>query len=131
MYKRESDEGRALFLLRWAARALSVFSVGVLLLFFIGEGFDPSDVTLRQWAALLLFPVAVVAGMVVAWRREELGGWVSVAGFAAFYIYSLLLNGGIPRGLAFLILAAPGFLFLLYGLVRHFGHTHHAAGLHS
>jgi hypothetical protein len=129
MLKDMSGESWALTVLRWSARVLSVLSVGVILLFFVGEGFDPSEVTLRQWVALLLFPVAVVAGMFVAWRREGLGGGVSVAGLAAFYLYSLLLNGGMPRGLAFLILSAPGFLFLLYGLARQATHAHGPAGL--
>lgn len=132
MLRVTSVESGALAFLKWAARALSVLSVGVILLFFVGEGFDPSDVTLRQWAALLLFPIVVVAGMLIAWRHESLGGVVSVAGLAAFYLYSALLNGGTPRGLAFLVLSVPGFLFLLYGLARQLTHPHkHAAGSHA
>jgi len=118
MLKRARDESVALFILRWLARASSVLSIGVLLLFLIGEGFDPSDVTLRQWVGLLLFPCAVVAGMVVAWRNEGPGGAITVAGLLAFYLYSLILNGGLPRGSAFMLLSAPGFLFLLYWFVR-------------
>ncbi|HZT59065.1 MAG TPA: hypothetical protein VFA21_10605 [Pyrinomonadaceae bacterium] len=131
MLKNQTGESKLLLALKWAGRALSVFSVGVLLLFFVGEGFDPSEVTPRQWAALLLFPFVVVAGMLIAWRREGLGGGVSVAGLAAFYLYSLLLNGGTPRGLAFLILSAPGFLFLFYGLARQLTRPHKQAGLHA
>jgi hypothetical protein len=130
MLRVTSVESGALTFLKWAARVLSVLSVGVILLFFVGEGFDPSGVTLRVWVALLLFPVMVVAGMLIAWRREGLGGVVSIAGLAAFYLYSAVLNGGTPRGLAFLILSAPGFLFLLYALARQLTHKH-AAGLHA
>ena len=131
MFIRGSYESGVFFILRWSARALSVISIGVLLLFFIGEGFDPSEVSPRQWAALLLFPVIVVAGMVVAWRREGLGGGITVAALLTFYLYSFLMNGGLPRGAAFLILSAPGFLFLLYGLVRQGTHVHRTAGFHS
>jgi len=125
-----SDEGTALFVLRWSARSLSVLSVGIILLFFIGEGFDPSKILLLVWPALLLFPFAAVIGMAVAWRREGLGGGLTVAGLAAFYLYSLLLLGQMPRRPFFLILSAPGFLFLLYYLIRHAAHAHKSADLH-
>jgi CHASE2 domain-containing sensor protein len=106
-----------------------MLSVGVILLFFIGEGFDPSKILLSVWPALLLFPLAVVVGMFVAWRREGLGGGLTVAGLAAFYLYSLLLFGKMPRGPFFLLLSALGFLFLLYHLIRHAAHAHKAAAL--
>ena len=103
--------------LRRAARLLSVASVAVLSLFFVGEGFDPSRVALREWAGLLFFPVGVVAGMVVGWRREGLGGGIAVGSLSAFYAWHVLEAGGPPRGLAFIVFSLPGFLFLLCGLL--------------
>jgi hypothetical protein len=131
MLKHGRDEGVALFVLRWLARALSLFSVGVILLFLVGEGFDPSEVSLRQWAALVMFPGAVVGGMIVAWRREGLGGAITVTGLLALYLYSFFLNGVLPRGPYLLILSAPGFLFLLYWFVRQGTDAHRAVDLHS
>lgn len=111
------DEGRALYALAWSARALSIVSAGLLLLFFIGEGFDPSRVVLREWVGLLFFPFGVVVGLILAWRREGLGGAVSVASLLAFYVWNILASGGLPRGLAFVAFTLPGFLFLLYALL--------------
>jgi hypothetical protein len=110
-------ESLALVALAWSARATSVVSTGLLLLFFVGEGFDPSDVTPRQWAGLLFFPLGVVAGMILAWWREGVGGAVTVGSLLAFYAWHVLAGGWVPRGSAFIAFSLPGFLFLLYGLL--------------
>jgi len=64
-------------------------------------------------ALFVFFPVGVCLGMILAWRWEGLGGRVSVASLAAFYLVRRLSSPGFPRGFAFSALAAPGFLFLL------------------
>jgi hypothetical protein len=110
-------ENAMLYGLRWAARSLSVVSIAVLALFFFGEGFDPSRVAPGEWAGLVLFPLGVAAGMVVAWRREAAGGAVTVGSLLAFYAWHAAAAGDLPRGLAFAAFSAPGFLFLLYGLL--------------
>ncbi|MFH0964184.1 MAG: hypothetical protein V2A58_09240 [Planctomycetota bacterium] len=110
----------SLAILRWLARIGSIASALVIALFFVGEGFIPADVAAREWLGLLFFPVGVLAGMALAWWREALGGALAVASLLAFYfLYGLLLTGGFPRGGAFLLLASPGLLFLLYGLLSH------------
>jgi hypothetical protein len=104
--------------LRWAARVGSVISIGILLLFIIGEGFHPAKVAPREWVGLLFFPGGVVAGMIVGWWREGLGGAIAVASLLAFYlVYGFLLSGKFPSGAAFLVFAAPGFLFLTHWLL--------------
>ena len=104
--------------LLWTARALSVGSVVLLLLFLSGEdGLDSSKVRPREWAGLLFFPFGVMAGMVVAWWRESLGGAVCVGSLIAFYVWQLLVSGGLPRGPYFFAFSLPGFMFLLYGLL--------------
>jgi hypothetical protein len=113
---RKGERG-ALHTLVWVARVLSIGSAGLLLLFFIGEGFDPSNLAGREWAGLLFFPLGVVAGMAIAWWREGLGGAVSVGSLLAFYVGHVLADGGLPGGLAFVGFTLPGFLFLLYGLL--------------
>ena len=110
-------QGATLRGLRWAARALSVVSVAVLSLFFVGEGFDPSRVTPGEWAGLFFFPAGVVVGMIVAWRREGLGGGITAVSLLAFYVWHVLASGDLPRGLAFPAFSLPGLLFLLYGLL--------------
>lgn len=102
-----------MFSLRWLARLCSVVSVGLLLVFVVGEGFNPARVALREWLLLWFFPLGVAVGLIVAWWREGLGGGVSVGSLLAFYALHGLLEGGVfPRGWAFILFAAPGGLFL-------------------
>ncbi len=99
--------------IRWTARAWAVASIGLILAFFIGEGFAPARVAPREWLGLLFFPLGICAGMLVAWRREGLGGGITVGSLLAFYILHLATAGAFPKGWAWLAFAAPGFLFLL------------------
>ncbi len=102
--------------LRWSARMLSIFSVGVVLLFVFGEGFNLAHFTVRELILSLFFPLGVCLGMILAWRWEGWGGGITVASLAAFYLAHRLMSPGFPRGLALVVLAAPGFLFLLCSL---------------
>jgi hypothetical protein len=103
--------------LRWLARIGSVISLGLLLLFFLGEGFNPAKVASPEWIGFLFFPIGVAAGMLVGWWREGLGGAITTLSLLAFYgIYGFLLNGRLWQGAAFIAFAAPGILFLVYWL---------------
>lgn len=114
--------------LQWLARGLGVASVLTLLLFFIGEGFNPAALRLNEWVLMIFFPLGVIAGMVIAWWREGLGGGITIASLVAFYVAHLLLSGGLPRGWAFAAFASPGVLFLAYRLVAgHQGGKSYAA----
>ena len=99
-------------ILHWLARAMSVVSIFILLLFVVGEGFNPLALRAREWTLMIFFPIGVIAGMAVAWGREGLGGAITVVSLIAFYLTHLLFSGGFPRGWAFVAFASPGFLFL-------------------
>jgi hypothetical protein len=103
--------------LQWLARVLSLLSVFVLLLFFIGEGFNPGALRSKEWVLMIFFPFGVVAGMVVAWRQEGAGGAITVVSLIAFYLIHFLLGSGFPRGWAFFAFASPGLLFLAHWLL--------------
>jgi len=105
-----------LSVLRWSARVLSILSVGVVLLFAFGEGLNLSHFSARELVLSAFFPFGICLGMILAWRWEGLGGGVTVASLAAFYLAERLMSSSFPRGLALVALAAPGFLFLLCGL---------------
>ena len=110
----ESDRRRVLTqLIRWTARVWAVASIGLVLAFVVGEGFNPSQIKPGEWVGLLFFPVGICAGMILAWWREGLGGSITVGSLLAFYVVHLATAGTFPRGWAWLALAAPGFLFLL------------------
>lgn len=101
----------------WLARGWSVLSIGLVLAFLVGEGFHPAQVRAREWLGLAFFPLGICVGMIVAWRRELVGGLITVGSLAVFYAIHFATAGVFPRGWAFLVFAAPGFLFVAAGLL--------------
>lgn len=100
--------------LRWTARLWSVLSVILLFLFFIGEGVQIARVAPKEWLGLLFFPIGIVIGLMIAWWREALGGAITIFSLAGFYfIYGLMLSGAFPKGWAFFMFTAPGFIYLI------------------
>jgi len=83
--------------IRWIARVWSIASVGFVLLMFVGsglaEGFNPAQFAFRDWVGLF-FPLGVCLGMIVAWRREGLGGGITVGSLLALYA-ALRIMGGV------------------------------------
>jgi len=96
---------------RWTARVWSIASIGLVLLFLVGEGINPTTST--EWLGFLFFPVGICVGMVLAWWRERLGGSITIGSLLVFYVIHLATAGTLPKGWAWLAFAAPGFLFLL------------------
>jgi hypothetical protein len=103
-------------ILRWLARAFSILSVAILFVFAFGEGLHLWRFTPGELLLFVFFPLGFCVGMVVAWWREALGGGITVASLAAFYLLNRCLSGSFPRGFAFAALALPGLLFLVCGL---------------
>ena len=100
--------------LEWIARTASVASITFLVMLFLGEAVNPSEISSQEWVGLIFFPIGVIAGMIIAWRKEAMGGFVTVASLLGFYlVYGYLLRNHIG-GWFFLAFAAPGFLFLLH-----------------
>ena len=103
--------------LEWIARGASIASITLLVMIFLAEAFHPSQISPQEWVGLIFFPIGVIAGMIIAWRKEALGGFVTVASLLGFYlVYGYLLRNHIG-GWFFLIFAAPGFLFLFHWLL--------------
>lgn len=104
-------------ILRWTGRALSLVSMGMMLLFFIGEGdfSQPPRLTPGEWLGLLFFPGGIVTGMIAAWFREKLGGGIALGSLAAFYLLHLIFFGDFPSGPFFFLFTLPA---LLMGLAR-------------
>lgn len=111
-------------IIRLLARLWSIISLVVLLAFGIGEAAsDIARFTLRDAIGFLFFPVGVMVGLALAWRWELAGGLLTVGSLAAFYVQNALLRDRWPAGPWFLLLAAPGFLFLFaWWLGRHGRH---------
>ncbi len=106
---------------RWIARVWSLASLAFVAMFVIGEAGDPSPrpPTTVEWVTLLtLFPGGVAIGLVLGWWRERVGGLVTLACLAGFYLVQALAHGSIPRGPWFALVAVPGLLFLIAGRSR-------------
>ncbi len=110
MEPRIEKSARLTRLVRWTARIWSICSILLLLGFVVGEGINPK--TSGEGIGLLFFPFGISVGMVLAWRKEGLGGSITVACLAIFYVIHLATVGSFPKGAAWLMFAAPGFLFL-------------------
>ena len=125
LHKREG-ESTAMFILRWAARLLSLATALLLALFFLGEGLQISDLAGFEFVGLLFFPVGLLIGFAVGWRNELAGGIISVLSIAAFYFaYELWATGTLPSGFSFAVFVVPGLLFLAYGLIDRVVLHHH------
>jgi hypothetical protein len=96
---------------RWIARLWSSASIG----------FNPAQFAFRDLVGLLFFPCGVCLGMIVAWRREGLGGGITVGSLLAFYAALGVMDGRFPRGPWFALIAAPGILFLTCWLLSRGG----------
>ena len=67
----QSSTPSVIKVIRWVARVWSIASLGFVALMLIGEIVQPhapAPSGLWDWVGLLLFPVGVCAGMVVAMR---------------------------------------------------------------
>jgi hypothetical protein len=118
MFKNRVDSGLPLTVIEALARLGSIASVVLLVMLFVGEGVNPSEITRNEWIGLLFFPTGVVIGMVLAWWKEGLGAAITVGSLAAFYlVWGWLMRNHIG-GWAFVTFASPGFLFLLHWLLR-------------
>ena len=105
--------------LNWIARIWSLAGVAFVLLFVFGEVFSGHGMrpTAAEWLGLALWPGGVGIGLAIAWFRKGLGGAIAMSSLVGFYLWNLLERGRFPSGPYFLLVAAPGVLFLLLSLI--------------
>jgi peptidoglycan/LPS O-acetylase OafA/YrhL len=119
--------------LRWTARVLGTFIAGMLLLFMIGNHYNPFTMQLREAIHTLFMPVGVVIGLALAWRWEKLGGLIATLGMGGWFAMLFLTSGGLNLryGWVFALLTLPGLLYLLAGWPRRAHAAAEAPGGHS
>ena len=107
-------------IMRWVARVWGVISLLFIGTLVFAELLNPSSGPPQgmEWVMLALFPTGVLLGIVLGWRWELWGGIISVASFLAFYAIEFAMSGDLADGPFFLLVAAPGFLFLWCGIVN-------------
>ena len=104
-------------IIRWIARIWTALMVAFMLFMFIAhivdDGIGPLfDLSFRD-ALMMVSMIGSVIGLGLAWKWERLGGWMTVSGMLAFYLFDYIFSGDFPRGPVFLIIAFPGILFLI------------------
>jgi hypothetical protein len=113
--RHRAADGSSLSIVRWIARAWSLATIALVLAFIAGEGIDLSGA--GQYVGFLFFPVGICAGLIVAWWREKAGAIITIGSLLIFYAIHLATAGTLPRGPAWVLFAAPGFLFLLTSML--------------
>jgi len=93
---------------RWTARISSIMVIGVFLLMFFGEGFDPARVKPNEWLMLIFGPFGFMFGMILGWWKEGLGGAITIVSFFGAMLVGDYSGSGATN---MAICAAPGFLF--------------------
>jgi len=124
MSTQRNDEGLPLTVVQVLAKVGSIASISLLVLIFLGEAFNPSQISRTEWIGLFFFPIGVITGMLIAWWKEGLGSALTVGSLAGFYlVYGYIFQNHIG-GWWFVIFASPGFLFLLHWILRVSGNRH-------
>jgi hypothetical protein len=104
--------------IRWTARFGSVASLLVLAAFIFGDTERGVSPTALEWLGIAFFPGGVIVGMLLAWRKELLGGAITAASLLGFYAWHFSVSGKLSAGPWFILLAAPGILFLVASLTE-------------
>ncbi|WP_436714445.1 hypothetical protein U8335_15270 [Roseiconus lacunae] len=106
----------AIDLIHRTVRALaccgSVVSIALLVAGSFGNKNLPN---LTEAVGLLLFPGGIVAGMMIGWRKEFIGGCITLVSLLAFYVWCTFFGGGFPTGPYFFLFSLLGLLFLAAG----------------
>jgi len=116
-------------ILRYTARICSIATCLFICAFVFGgkESLRPATM---QMVGLLFFPIGLLVGFMISWRREAAGAMVSLGSLAAFFGWLLIRDGRLPGFPGwFLVLAGPAFLFLANALLSR--RTSPAAGCHG
>jgi len=102
-----------ILIIRWIARILGIFILGIFLLFLIGDGgMNPlrlSVTELLMTICLLIFMV----GILVAWKQEGVGGAMMIGGMILFYLINFIGSAKFPGGWVFPLMFVPGILYLI------------------
>jgi len=105
---------------RWVARVSSLLVIGLILLFFIGEGidkgFDLSTLNSRDLLLMVFFPLGMMLGFVIGWWKEFSGGLTAILSVVLFHVVYYAYTNGFPRGPWFMVFGLPGAFFLLAGM---------------
>ncbi|MEX1378380.1 MAG: hypothetical protein AB1Z23_13020 [Eubacteriales bacterium] len=90
-----TKEQKIIAILRWTTRILGLLIVLLFAVFFIGEAdfSEPIHLTIAEIFLILCIPVTLIIGIIIAWKKEILGGIIIVFSILAFNIVSMISEG--------------------------------------
>ena len=102
--------------LRWTGRILGLAIVALVAWFSIahviaGEGPNPFAMSASE-LGLAVTLLGAVAGMMIGWRREQVGGILIVGSMILFFAIDRFATGSWPRGWVLSSFLVPGILYL-------------------
>ena len=111
---------KAAITIKWIARIWSILSLAFLLLFF-GASIFSSDgdgaFAFKDVFQFVFFPIGLTIGLIIAWKREGLGGIIAIGSIIGFHLQMLITQGKPDFVLLIELLTAPGILFILYWIL--------------
>jgi len=106
-----------ILLIRWLARIISISFIGLLALFFIGEGNinEFMHLSTNEILLMLFVPILFTIGGIISWKRELLGGILILASVIGFNIVDIIASKRFTGEIEFAFIIVPGVLFILAG----------------
>jgi len=106
--------------IRIVAKVLSAFSIVFLLgsiitMFFPEEG-DEGFKTI-ELIALIFFPIGVLIGLIITWKKEKLGAIISLVSMFIFYLLIIVPRGAWRAMPITLLIVSPGVIYIFNYLI--------------
>ena len=57
--------------------------------------------------------IGAISGYLIGWRREEIGGAMTIGGIILFFLIEYAQSVSFPEGMGFIYLSIPGVLFVV------------------
>ena len=95
----------------------SALTIAIIFMFMICEGFTPWTFTRNEMILSAFFPIGFIAGLIVGFFKQRIGGYITVTAFIGFNIGYYFISGKFPNNISFFVFALPGFSLLFYSLL--------------
>jgi len=112
-----SKKSKTISVIRWITRIIGILIVLLFLVFFIGETdfSKPFSLPVNEIILILFIPVGLIAGIIIAWKREIMGGIIIAASVLLFNI-TAYISEGFSFEMDFGIFAFVGLMYIICGV---------------
>lgn len=108
---------KTISIIRWITRIIGILIALLFCVFFIGETdfSKPFSLPFNEVILILFIPVTLIIGIIIAWKREILGGIIIAASVLLFNITAYIAEG-FSFEMDFGIFAFVGLLYIICGV---------------